>query len=151
MQLARPPDVRLTTLDCSPFVCGILRPKLVLPRELLATFDEGELRQVLAHELAHVKRRDLLWGWLSEIAALVYFFHPVAHWVSYRVRLERELACDQLAMAACGRGPAAYAETLVRIVSSISRPSIFRVSAVARLDGNAPIDNPTTRPGEPSP
>jgi beta-lactamase regulating signal transducer with metallopeptidase domain len=135
LQLAHPPQVRLAALDGSPFVCRMFRPLLVLPRELLSTLAAEELEQVLLHELAHVKRRDLVWGWLSEIARILYFFHPVAHWVAYRVRFERELACDQLALAASGRSPAQYADTLVRIVSSISRPSILRISAVAGLDG----------------
>jgi beta-lactamase regulating signal transducer with metallopeptidase domain len=116
-----------------------LRPTLVLPRHLLTTLAPVELAQVLAHELAHVKRRDLIWGWTVELARLFYFFHPVAHWVGYRVRLERELACDQLAMAASGRRPADYAETLVRVVSAISQPSIFRASVSAGLDGGEPI------------
>jgi beta-lactamase regulating signal transducer with metallopeptidase domain len=139
LRLARVPTVRLTTVDCSPFVCRALRPTLVLPRDLLATLSPVELTQVLAHELAHVKRRDLVWGWTVELARVFYFFHPVAHWVGYRVQLERELACDQLAMAASGRGPAEYADTLVRVVSAISQPSIFRVSASAGLDGGEPI------------
>ncbi len=139
LRLARVPTVRLTSMDCSPFVCRALRPTLVLPRDLLATLAPVELTQVLAHELAHVKRRDLVWGWTVELARVFYFFHPVAHWVGYRVRLERELACDQLAMAASGRGPAEYADTLVRVVSAISQPSIFRVSASAGLDGGEPI------------
>ncbi len=151
LRLARVPTVRLTTADCSPFVCRALRPTLVLPRDLLPTLAPVELAQVLAHELAHVKRRDLAWGWTVELARVFYFFHPVAHWVGYRVRLERELACDQLAMAASGRGPAAYAETLVRVVSAISQPSIFRVSAAAGFDGGEPIapgdaNSPNTQP-----
>jgi bla regulator protein BlaR1 len=139
LRLARVPPVRLTSIDCSPFVCRALRPTLVLPRDLLATLAPVELAQVLAHELAHVKRRDLVWGWAVELARVFYFFHPVAHWVGYRVRLERELACDQLAMAASGRGPAEYADTLVRVVSAISQPSIFRVSVSAGLDGGEPL------------
>jgi beta-lactamase regulating signal transducer with metallopeptidase domain len=139
MRLTRVPAVRTTNTDCSPFVCRAFHPTLVLPRDLLATLAPVELAQVLAHELAHVKRRDLIWGWTVELARVFYFFHPVAHWVGYRVRLERELACDQLAMAASGRGPADYADTLVRVVSAISQPSIFRVSASAGLDGGEPL------------
>ncbi len=109
--------------DCSPFVCGVLRPRLVLPVGLVASLAPAEVRQVVAHELAHVKRRDLVWGWIPEIARIVYFFHPVAHWVVWRVRLERELACDQLAMTTSGHSPGEYAQTLVRVVSHTSQPA----------------------------
>ncbi|MEX0675633.1 MAG: M56 family metallopeptidase [Pirellulales bacterium] len=138
LMLKRAPRVVTTELDCSPFVCGILRSVLVLPRELVGTLDALELGQIVAHELAHVKRRDLVWGWIPEIARVLYFFHPVAHWVNYRIRLERELACDQMAMRDSGRTAADYAETLVRVLSAASRPSIFRTSAAAPLDGGVP-------------
>jgi beta-lactamase regulating signal transducer with metallopeptidase domain len=94
----------------------------VLPRDTLAALDPGQLRQVLLHELAHVRRRDLLWGWLPEVARLVWWFNPVAWWVAARVRLERELACDQLVLAHGGASAADYAETLVRVVSQSSAP-----------------------------
>ena len=136
LKLKRAPRVVTTDLECSPFVCGIVRPTLVLPRELAGTLDAAELGQIVAHELAHVKRRDLVWGWIPQIARVLYFFHPVAYLASYRIHLERELACDQLAMILAGRAPGEYAETLVRVLSSASRPSIFRTSA-ASLDGGA--------------
>jgi len=146
LQLKRPPAVLITDIDCSPFVCGIVRPKLVLSRSLAASLPSAELCEIVAHELAHVRRHDLVWGWIPELARVLWFFHPVAHWAAYRVRLERELACDQWAMAQSGRSPAEYAETLVRVISAASQPSIFRTSAAASLDGNTPLaDKPAAR------
>ncbi len=135
--LKNPPRVRITNLDCSPFVCGLLRPSIVLPKSLVGELTAAELRQILAHELAHLKRHDLTWGWIAEIARVAYFFHPVIHWASYRIRLERELACDQIAIQHSGRTPIQYAETLVRVLSAASLPSSLR-GAVASLDGGAP-------------
>jgi beta-lactamase regulating signal transducer with metallopeptidase domain len=120
--LRRPPRTMLLDRAGSPFVGGLWRPVLVLPRDTLAALDPGQLRQVLLHELAHVRRRDLLWGWLPEVARLVWWFNPVAWWVAARVRLERELACDQLVLAHGGASAADYAETLVRVVSQSSAP-----------------------------
>jgi beta-lactamase regulating signal transducer with metallopeptidase domain len=102
---------------------------------LAATLGRGELAQIVAHELAHVKRRDLVWGWIPEVARIVYFFHPVAHWAAARIRLERELACDQVAMHTSSRTPAEYAETLVRVLGAASGASVFRTSATAPVDG----------------
>jgi bla regulator protein blaR1 len=90
---------------------------------------------VLLHELAHIRRRDLVWSWIGEIARIVYFYHPVVHWINYQARLERELACDQLAMAVSGRGPEEYAAMLVQVVSHASEPSVFKTAASARLEG----------------
>jgi beta-lactamase regulating signal transducer with metallopeptidase domain len=135
--LSRAPAAVLTDVDCSPFVCGLVRPTLVLPKSLTAALDPAALRHVLLHELAHVKRRDLVWGWLPEIARTVYFFHPVAHWVAFQARLERELACDQLAMAVTGSPAADYAQTLVRVVAHASEPSAFKTAvSTLGLNGN---------------
>lgn len=137
--LARTPQAVLTDIDCSPFVCGIRRAVLVMPRALTGTLTATELNHVLLHELAHVRRLDLVWGWIGELARIVYFFHPVIHWIAYRIRLERELACDQLAMATSGQGAAEYAATLVRVVSQSSEPSVFKTSAAsAGLNGDTP-------------
>lgn len=127
--LRRPPRVVCTDIEGSPFVCGLFRPVLVVPRGLLAGLDNDQWRQVLLHELAHLKRRDLWWGWIPEIARMIYFFHPVLHWVCYKIRLERELACDQLAMALSGRGAADYALVLVDVVSHASLPPALTAAA----------------------
>ncbi|MEX0977915.1 MAG: M56 family metallopeptidase [Pirellulales bacterium] len=137
LQLKPAPRVVLTDLDCSPFVCGMTRGLLVMPRELVATLTPQELLEVVAHELAHLKRRDLLWGWIPQIARMLFFFHPVAHWASYRIRLERELACDQVAIAHSGRSAGQYAKTLVRVLGSASCRAILPTAAVAPLDGGA--------------
>ncbi|MBI2823647.1 MAG: M56 family metallopeptidase [Planctomycetia bacterium] len=136
--LARRPRVLLTPAECSPFVCGVWRPAVVLPRSLAALAVGGELEPVLVHELAHIKRRDLVWGWIPLAARALYFFHPVVHWVAFRVRLEAELACDGWAMATSGQGPGAYANLLVRVVSRLSEPAMLRAgsAAAARLDGH---------------
>jgi beta-lactamase regulating signal transducer with metallopeptidase domain len=117
--------------DCPLFVCGLWQPRLVLPSPLISSLSPAERRQVLLHELAHVKRHDLLWGWTAEIAHMVYFFHPLVWWLGYRLRLERELACDQLAMARSGHPPADYAQTLVQVVSHASRQAGVQAAAIS--------------------
>jgi beta-lactamase regulating signal transducer with metallopeptidase domain len=127
--LRRGPPVLLTSEAISPLVCGVFRAVLVLPAGLLTSIDETACRQVLLHELAHVKRRDLLWGWLPEIARMIYFFNPVAHWLCSRIRLERELACDQVAMAHSGKDAGDYALTLVQVVAHSSMPAALQTVA----------------------
>src|SRR5205823_42031 len=111
-------------------------PTLVLPCGLIGALDPFQWRQVLLHELAHIKRGDLLWGWVPEIARLLYWFHPVAHWAANRIRLERELACDAIAMAHGGLDAAGYAAILVQVVSHASQPQILKAAvACARRRG----------------
>jgi Zn-dependent protease with chaperone function len=133
------PDVMITDGDGSPFVCGLSRPALVLPRALARALDVDAFRSVLLHELTHIERRDLLWDWIPAIARVLYFFHPAAHYIVYRARLERELACDQAAMVMTGQGAAGYASILVEVVSRSTTPPAMRaVLASARLDAGEP-------------
>jgi beta-lactamase regulating signal transducer with metallopeptidase domain len=91
-----------------------------MPGALATSLSPAQLRQVLLHELAHIRRRDLLWGWIPQAARMLWFAHPVVYWAVYRLRLERELACDQLAMTLSGKTAADYAQTLVDVVAQTS-------------------------------
>jgi beta-lactamase regulating signal transducer with metallopeptidase domain len=137
--LSRVPAAVCVAGDCPLFVCGLWRPRLVLPGRLLDSLEPAERRQVVLHELGHIKRHDLFWGWPIEIARIVYFFNPLVYWAAYQIRLERELACDQLAMAQSGHPPAEYAQTLVQVVSHSSEPASVQAAAIAAgLTGSEP-------------
>jgi beta-lactamase regulating signal transducer with metallopeptidase domain len=147
--LRRPPATISVEGDCPLFVCGLWRPVLVLPNRLIASLGPAEQRQVILHELGHVKRRDLPWGWPVEIARTVYFFHPLVYWAAYQLRLERELACDQLAMAKSGHSPADYAQTLVQVVSHAAAPATAQTAAIsAGLAGSEPISKQPSQPND---
>lgn len=148
LKLAQRPTIVPAKFDGSPFVCGVRSPVLVLPRGVADELDLDQFRQVLAHELAHVRRRDLVWGWIAETARMLYFFHPVAHWVSYRVRLERELACDEIAMHLSGFDAGSYAETLVQVASRASESSLLKAAANASagLNGTGTLSQKSHHP-----
>ena len=69
---------------------------------------------ILAHELAHVRRRDPLVNALQHLVETALFYHPAVWWVSHVMRGERESCCDDVATKLCGN-PLAYAETLARL------------------------------------
>jgi hypothetical protein len=92
-------------------VVGFLRPIVLLPLAWLSELPPDVLEAVLAHELAHVRRHDLWINLAQRLVETLLFFHPCIWWVSERLRLEREMCCDDLAVAVTGR-PGVYAETL---------------------------------------
>jgi bla regulator protein BlaR1 len=108
-----------------------LHPRLVLPKSLLDTLSPAQLRQVVVHELAHLRRRDLVWCWIPQIARILFFFNPVAHLVWHRIRLESELACDQHAMQSGCDTPADYVQTLLLVMSHISAPPQLQRSSAS--------------------
>ena len=80
---------------------GWRRPTILLPRTW-RDWDANELLAVLAHELAHIHHRDFS-GWVcAQLFVAVQFFHPLAHWLAGRLRLEQELAADAVAAEITG-------------------------------------------------
>ena len=96
-------SVRVATSSAieSAAVIGWLRPLVVLPKDW-ETWPLEQLRAVLAHELAHIVRRDYLWHTIGTIARAVHFYHPLAHWLLGRLTVSQEVAADQLAAQTLG-------------------------------------------------
>ena len=69
---------------------------------------------MLAHELAHVVRGDFLTGLIAQISVAMHFYHPLAHWLAKRLRLEQELAADAWGAALSGGSPT-YLMTLAQM------------------------------------
>lgn len=92
-------------------VVGLLRPMVLLPACWLTEMTPEVLEAVVAHELAHVRRWDLWVNLLQRLVETLLFYHPAVWWVSRRVRLEREMCCDELAVSATGER-VAYATAL---------------------------------------
>jgi beta-lactamase regulating signal transducer with metallopeptidase domain len=98
----------------TPVVVGHLKPVLLLPVGLATGLPLDEVEALLAHELAHVLRRDYLVNVLQNLVEIIYFFHPGVRWISAGVRQEREHCCDDFAVALCGDAPS-YARALARL------------------------------------
>ncbi|BBO30581.1 M56 family metallopeptidase [Lacipirellula parvula] len=133
--LARLPAIRIFVGDGSPMVCGLLRAVLLLPSELVEQIEAPALRQIILHELAHLKRRDLVTIWAIQAVRTVYWFNPIVHLIAYRAGLERELACDRLAMLTSGANATTYARTLIDAASGRSQPLVLSAASAARLTG----------------
>jgi TonB family protein len=94
--------------------------RLILPSELLAHLDRKQTDVMLAHELAHLSRRDH-WVRHLELAAIALFWwNPVAWWATARVRHAQELCCDQRVAALLPDHRRAYADCLVETARFLS-------------------------------
>ncbi len=128
LALSRPVFLRLSESIDGPAVIGWMRPVVLLPVRALTGLDEGQLRAVLAHELAHVARHDFFVNVLQQCVESLLFYHPAVWWLSRRIRTEREHVCDDLAVAMCG-DPAVYAKALMKLEHS--RSSIPQLAMTA--------------------
>ncbi|MHB1305763.1 MAG: M56 family metallopeptidase, partial [Limisphaerales bacterium] len=114
----------------SPALCGLWRPCLLWPPGLADTLRAEELRHVLLHELAHLKRRDILVNWIAALAQAVHWFNPAVWYAGRRLRADRELAADALVLAALGEPQArAYGETILKLLRGWSGPAAIPAMA----------------------
>lgn len=95
----------------APAVVGWFRPVVLLPISALSGLTELQLRAVVAHELAHIRRLDAFFNLFQVAAETLLFYHPAVWWLSKRIRAERENCCDDVALSVCGN-PAEYARAL---------------------------------------
>ena len=104
---------------CSPFVLGIIRPKIYLPYHM----DKREMDHVIAHEQTHIRRRDHWWKPLAFLLLTVHWFNPLL-WLGYILLCrDIELACDERVIREMGNEQRAdYTHALVSC--SVSRRSI---------------------------
>jgi beta-lactamase regulating signal transducer with metallopeptidase domain/WD40 repeat protein len=112
MGLDRPVVAVESDESCIPAAVGVLSPRLVIPPDW-RTWSRPQRHCILLHELAHVKRRDVLAQLLGRLALLCYWFNPLVWHAVRRLRGERELASDDCVLLA-GQAASDYAEQLLR-------------------------------------
>ena len=117
MSLDEAPRLLISDAITMPFACGVRTPTVVLPRDA-QSWNEEQRTAVLLHELAHIKRRDLIGHTVSRFACAMYWFHPLVWTAARKLRAESERACDDLALI-CGARPSDYAEHLLNIVTRV--------------------------------
>ncbi|MHC4525733.1 MAG: M56 family metallopeptidase, partial [Planctomycetota bacterium] len=82
-----------------PTVIGWLKPVILLPATALTGLDEIQLKAMIAHELAHIKRCDYGVNIVQTVVEILGFYHPAVWWMSRQIRVERENCCDDIAVA----------------------------------------------------
>lgn len=106
----------------NPYLSGLMRPWIFVPEQALRELDASRLRHILAHELAHYKRRDMLWNLLGSIAATIHWFNPMMWLAIWRMKIDREVACDAYVLEVLGEEEAIdYGLTLVEFLKRFSR------------------------------
>lgn len=115
-----------------PVVLGSMRPVVLLPASVLSGLSETELRAILAHELAHIRRHDYLINMLQTAIETLLFYHPAVWWISRAIRQEREQCCDDLAAEICG-DRVVVAKALVRLAEVHALPATAMAATRGRL------------------
>ena len=124
------PSIWVTTANLAPFVWWRHgRGVVVLPYRLTEQLSDNELQLVVAHELAHIRRRDHWFRFLEWCTVTSFFWNPVLWWARTQLRRSEEMACDRLVIDAMTCPSHDYVNTLLNVadflISSPSRPPIL--------------------------
>lgn len=138
---AGPSDVFISSAVGVPLVAGIRKPRIVLPATLPGAVSQTDLQRIVAHERAHIRRRDPLFNFVARLIEAVLFFNPWVRIAGACLVREREIACDDYVVAGGGEN-AEYARCLAALADSafarrspILTPSAFgsRSGLLARI------------------
>ncbi|HEY3964945.1 MAG TPA: M56 family metallopeptidase [Planctomycetaceae bacterium] len=129
-------DVRESAESIIPLTWGVMRPVILLPAEA-RNWPVSLRRLVLLHELAHIRRHDVVCQLAGRLAAACYWFHPLAWYALHRLRVECEYACDDRVVL-CGERPTEYAGHLLELARSLRAPRFDAAVGMARRNA---LDN----------
>lgn len=125
-----------STRVSGPVVIGFRRPVLLIPAGFFEGCVPGDLLAALAHECAHMERRDFAKNLIYEAASLGLAFHPVTRMLKARIMQTREMVCDEMAV---GRvvDPHSYSQSLLRLATRIFlTPRVASSHAIGIFDAN---------------
>jgi beta-lactamase regulating signal transducer with metallopeptidase domain len=132
------PRTVMTDALATPALFGLVRPRLLLPFDFSRRLTEPEIRFVLLHELAHVRRWDLAIGWISCALRIVHWFNPLVWIFSACHRADAESACDEMVLGVTDEDRRIeYGHTLLKMAEGFSPD--FPASALGVINGKTEL------------
>jgi len=123
----------------SPILVGLVRPRIMLPAGALEDLPADQLRPVLLHELAHLRRRDLWVNWIQVILQSLYWFHPLVWLANLRLRREREMIVDDVVLSHLGGEREVYGNSLLSVVKQAARKRVLTPGYVGIVETKGSI------------
>src|SRR5262249_55879477 len=122
LSLGSCPQVFLIPGPVAPLVWAVGSPaRLFFPSALLNRLDENGRATLIAHELAHLRRRDHWVRWLELIALGLYWWLPLVWWARQRLQAAEEECCDAWVVGELPAAARAYASALLETIAFLSR------------------------------
>lgn len=123
----------------SPITLGWLKPAVILPKNIEQQLTPTTLKHVLLHELGHIKRQDIFFNWLACLINIVHWFNPVVWLACKRMRMDMEMACDELVLSHLDKVQhKSYGATLIEI-SEIPRVSPKALTTLGILENHTEL------------
>ncbi len=135
--LRRVSRIVLSSDAIGPLSMGIWRPTIVLPAALVDDSHHAALEPILAHELLHLRRGDVIVGHLQLVAQTVWWFHPMVWWANREARRERERCCDEAVLTQLDCKPNDYAQAMIDVLDvkhRFSRSALLPVATASDVN-----------------
>ncbi len=129
MGIKNHPRIREAKNLRTPLLTGVFPATMILPSEVADGWSALEMRMMVAHELSHLRRKDLVYGWAPVMAQILCWFNPLVWLAVSEWEIAKESACDELAIEATASTPAQYGRMLLNMALP-SRPAAAGVGAV---------------------
>ena len=128
-----------------PLAVGIFRPKVYLPRCMAEKWEAKDIEPLLVHELAHIKRFDIIINWIQNIVQVFYFFHPLVWYSNLKIRKIREDICDDMAIGHSQGDRTIYTERMLLAVKDYVREGALSFIAVGFTETKSSLAKRITR------
>lgn len=121
MNIPQVPHLKIVNGIKSPFLFGIFNTTLLIPHNILGKVNDDDLKNVIMHELSHLKRKDLAVNWIIVAMQILHWFNPVIWYAFYRMRQDCEVACDATALSYLRpEERKKYGETIIHLLTTMS-------------------------------
>src|SRR5438128_3587418 len=139
MRLSVALRLKLARSPMSPAVCGFGRPVVLISRQLAERLSVSQLRAVLLHELAHVKRGDIWVNHAQTLLQIFYWWHPLLWLANAHIRRVREQAVDEQVMVQMGEEGESYAATLLEVARLALRPPLPALGLIGIVESRSAL------------
>lgn len=143
------PQVCVIDANLPPLLWPFQGSTIVIPQGLMNSLRDLDLQSVLAHELAHLRRRDHWANFFALAVRMLMWWNPVAWWAYREIRNAQELCCDSVAIQAVNVGRKEYARTLLRVMDSLGASSLHPPAFVVGFGSNLSLKRRFIMIGDP--
>lgn len=135
LNLKKIPQIKIAYAEISPMVWWVGgKVQIFIPSVLLEKLETENLRLVLAHELAHVQRRDYLVRWVEWFATVLFWWNPIVWLAKHKLRAYEEICCDALILSSLNPKPHQYATSLLNAVESFAKSALRPPSMASKIN-----------------
>jgi len=132
-------SLKISPNTTSPAVCGLIRPVILIPNNLAPSLSSSQLRTVLLHELAHIKRHDLWVNLAQTVLQIIYFYNPLLWLANAIIRRIREQAVDETVQATLGQKARQYPETLLNIAKIAFKQPVLSLRLIGVVESKSAL------------